>query len=246
MFIVHPKTIALDGTNSTVLYGYGGFGVSYTPFFSPAFLTWVETGGIFAVANIRGGGEHGDEWHKMGNLSNKQNVFDDFIAAGEYLIQKGYCTKKTLGIMGGSNGGLLVGAAAVQRPELFSAVYCPVPLLDMLRYHKFSIGKTWVPEYGNPDNPEHFEWLFAYSPYHNVKEKGEYPAIFFKTAVNDSRVDPAHALKMTALMQNVTENTNPIILWVESAAGHGVGKSIKKIIEEGTDMISFFHWRLNS
>ncbi len=244
MFVVHPQQLSLTGKNPTILYGYGGFNISNTPIFSPNFIHWVEQGGVFALANIRGGGEHGDDWHKAGNLDKKQNVFDDFIAAAESLIREGYCSTETLAIYGRSNGGLLVGAVTVQRPALFAAVYCSVPLLDMLHYHHFSIGKTWIPEYGDPDKPEDFQWLFAYSPYHHVKLDVEYPAILFKTAVNDSRVDPSHALKMTALMQSNTKTTNPILLRVESAAGHGVGRSITKIIEEGTEMLSFFYWRL--
>ncbi|MHA2203219.1 MAG: prolyl oligopeptidase family serine peptidase, partial [Candidatus Hodarchaeales archaeon] len=173
-----------------------------------------------------------------------QNVFDDFIAAADHLIQKKYCSPKTLAILGGSNGGLLVGAVTVQRPELFTAVYCAVPLLDMLRYHHFSIGKTWVPEYGDPEKLEDFKWLRAYSPYQNVQEDVSYPAVLFKTAVNDSRVDPTHALKMTALMQSLPDNTNPILLWTEAEAGHGTGKSVMKLIIEGTQMLSFFLWRM--
>jgi prolyl oligopeptidase len=244
MFILHPQELSLTGKNPTILTGYGGFNISYTPFFSPNSIHWVEQGGVFALANIRGGGEHGDDWHKAGHLEKKQNVFDDFIAAAEFLIQERYCSKETLAIYGGSNGGLLVGAVTVQRPKLYAAVYCAVPLLDMLRYHHFSIGKTWIPEYGDPDKPEDFQWLLAYSPYHHVKLDVEYPAILFKTAVNDSRVDPSHALKMTGLMQSNTKTTKPILLRVESAAGHGVGRSIIKLIEEGTEMLSFFHWRL--
>ncbi len=244
MFLIHPPQLQLNGENPTLLYGYGGFNVSMNPFFSPNFICWVEQGGVVAVANIRGGGEHGDAWHKAGILYKKQNVFDDFIAAAEHLIQKKYCSSKTLTIFGGSNGGLLVGAATVQRPDLFTAVYCAVPLLDMLRYHHFSIGKTWVPEYGDPEKLEDFKWLKAYSPYQNVQEDVSYPAVLFKTAINDSRVDPTHALKMAALMQSLSQTTNPILLWIESAAGHGVGRSVTKLIIEGTRMLSFFLWRI--
>ncbi|MFX1515329.1 MAG: prolyl oligopeptidase family protein [Promethearchaeota archaeon] len=244
MFILHPSQFTLTGDNLTLLYGYGGFNISMTPFFSPNLLYWVEQGGIAAIANIRGGGEHGAAWHKAGILSNKQNVFDDFIAAAEHLIQRKYCSSKTLAILGGSNGGLLVGAVTTQRPELFTAVYCVVPLLDMLRYHHFSIGKTWIPEYGNPEKAEEFQWLRAYSPYQNIQEDVVYPAILFRTALNDSRVDPTHAFKMTALMQNLPQTTNPILLWTESEAGHGAGSSVAKLINEGTQMLSFFLWRM--
>jgi prolyl oligopeptidase len=246
MFLIYPSQLELNGANPTILYGYGGFNVSMNPFFSPNFICWVERGGVVAVANIRGGGEYGDAWHKAGILYKKQNVFDDFIAAAEHLIQRKYCSPKTLTIFGGSNGGLLVGAATVQRPDLFIAVYCTVPLLDMLRYHHFSIGKTWVPEYGDPEKLEDFKWLKAYSPYHNVQEDGSYPAVLFKTAINDSRVDPTHALKMAALMQSLPQTTNPILLWTESAAGHGTGRSVTKLITEGTRMLTFFMWRIKA
>ncbi|MHA2304338.1 MAG: prolyl oligopeptidase family serine peptidase [Candidatus Hodarchaeales archaeon] len=243
MFILHGKNTKLDNSNPTLLYGYGGFGISLTPSFSLNFYSWIESGGIAVIANIRGGGENGDEWHHAGRLDKKQNVFDDFIAAGEYLINQGYCSSKTLGIFGGSNGGLLVGAVAVQRPDLFSAVYCSVPLLDMLRYHHFSLGKTWIPEYGDPDNEEHFKWIYAYSPYHNIKMDSDYPAILFHTAESDSRVEPIHAMKTAAKMQK-SDTSNPILLWYETASGHGVGTPITKQIEKSTDMLAFLLWRL--
>ncbi|MFX0086599.1 MAG: prolyl oligopeptidase family protein [Candidatus Hodarchaeota archaeon] len=243
MFLLHQKGIKLNKNNPTILYGYGGFGVSLTPSFSTAFLSWIENGGIVAIANIRGGGEHGDEWHKAGRLDKKQNVFDDFIAAANYLISKGYCSPKTLGIYGGSNGGLLVGAVTVQKPELFGAVYCSVPLLDMLRYHHFSLGKTWIPEYGNPEDPEQFKWIYAYSPYQQIKEDSQYPAILFYTAEDDSRVEPIHAMKFAAKMQKI-KGKKPKLIWFEPASGHGVGTPLSKTIDNTTDMLAFFLWQL--
>lgn len=245
MYIYHRKDLKKNGQNPTILYGYGGFGISLLPSFSPHFYFWVEQGGIVAIANLRGGNEFGEAWHDAGRLDKKQNVFDDFIAAAEYLIAEKYCSPQTLGIAGGSNGGLLVGAAMTQRPDLFAAVYCGVPLLDMIRYHKFSMAKAWIPEYGDPDNPEHFQWLYAYSPYHHVKKDESYPAVLFHAAEADSRVDPSHAIKMAARMQYVSAaKENPILLYMESAAGHGVGKPVSKRVQQFVDMIAFFAWRL--
>ncbi len=246
MFILHKKDLKLNGKNPCILTGYGGFGISRTPDYFPHALFWAEHGGVFALANLRGGGEFGERWYRAGRLDKKQNVFDDFIAAAEYLIHHGYCSPKTLGILGGSNGGLLVGAALTQRPDLFNAVYCAVPLLDMLRYHKFLMAAAWIPEYGNPNNPKHFEWLYRYSPYHNTKEGIKYPAVFFYTAIADSRVHPAHALKMTALLQHLNRDLqNPILLRVETQAGHGIADSLaikkKRIVEA----LLFLSWRLN-
>ena len=246
MFIIHPKELILNANNPTILYGYGGFNISMIPTYGPHIISWVEKGGIYAIANIRGGSEHGEAWHKAGQLKNKQNVFDDFIYAAKYLIDTEYCTPNTLGIWGGSNGGLLVGAVAVQEPSLFGAVYCAVPLLDMIKYHRFSIGKTWTPEYGNPDIEEEFQWLYAYSPYHNVNLELDSPAILFKTAVNDSRVEPCHALKMTALMQNLSNIKKPILLLVDMGAGHGLGRPLDKQIMDSTRFLSFFQWRLRN
>ncbi len=243
MFIIHKKDLNFNGNNPTILYGYGGFGVSLTPSFSVTFLSWIELGGVVAIANLRGGGEFGDDWHKAGRLGNKQNVFDDFIAAAEFLIQERYCSSKCLGIYGGSNGGLLVGAAAIQRPDLFSAVYCSVPLLDMLRYQNSLLGATWIPEYGDPTDPKQFSWLYEYSPYHNAKQ-GPYPTIMFHTAESDSRVDPMHAMKMAALLQSISTSKNPILLWVETAAGHGIGMPTDKLIQRATDVLTFFSWGL--
>ena len=248
MFVFHKKGLALNGKNPTVLTGYGGFNISLTPSFAGDRFVWLERGGVFAVANLRGGSEFGEEWHRAGMLEKKQNVFDDFIAAAEYLIAQKYTDKDHLAIRGGSNGGLLVGAAFTQRPELFRAVVCAVPLLDMLRYQDFQIAKLWIPEYGSADDAKQFEWIYAYSPYHHVKAGAEYPAILFMTAESDTRVDPMHAKKMAALMQaeaaNGQNRERPILLRIETKAGHGVGKPITKQIEELTDVYSFLFWQL--
>lgn len=248
MFILKRKDCVIgDKPYPTVLTGYGGFNISRTPTYSPSVIPWIEAGGIYASANLRGGSEYGEEWHRAGMLDKKQNVFDDFVAAAEYLIGKGYTDQEHLGIWGRSNGGLLVGAALTQRPDLFKAVACGVPLLDMVRYHKFLIASLWCYEYGNPDNPEDFQWIYAYSPYHHVQEGVSYPAVYFYTAESDTRVDPMHAKKMTALMQDVASRTpakGPILLNVESEAGHGVGKPVYKIVEEQANMWAFLAWQL--
>jgi prolyl oligopeptidase len=206
----------------------------------------LEHGGVFADAQLRGGNEFGEEWHRAGMLERKQNVFDDFISAAEYLISQKYTDKEHLAIAGGSNGGLLVGAALTQRPDLFRAVVCQVPLLDMLRYQRFLIAKFWIPEYGSPDDPKQFEWLHAYSPYHHVKPGTLYPATLFMTADSDSRVDPMHAKKMTALLQAQAANgpDHPILLRVDTKAGHGIGKPINKQIEDYVELWSFLFWQL--
>ena len=248
MFIVHKKGLGKDGHNPTMLTGYGGFNVSLTPAFSRSAYLWLEHGGIYAVANLRGGAEFGEDWHRAGMLEKKQNVFDDFIAAAEYLSAEKYTDRDHLAIQGGSNGGLLMGVMITQRPELFRAVICAVPLLDMLRYQNFQIAKLWIPEYGSSEDPKQFEWLYAYSPYHHVKAGTEYPAILFMTADTDTRVDPMHAKKMAALMQSQAKNgrshERPILLRIESKAGHGAGKPVTKQIEEGTDVYSFLFWQL--
>lgn len=248
MFVFHKKGLQLSGKNPTLLTGYGGFNISLTPTFSGGRYLWLEHGGVYAVANLRGGSEFGEDWHRAGMLDKKQNVFDDFIAASEFLISSKYTDKDHLAIQGGSNGGLLVGVAFTQRPDLYRAVVCQVPLLDMLRYQNFQIAKLWIPEYGSADDPKQFEWLYAYSPYHHVKAGTEYPAILFLTAESDSRVDPMHAKKMTALMQAEAANGHsaerPILLRIESKAGHGAGKPITKQIEESTDVYSFLFWQL--
>jgi prolyl oligopeptidase len=248
MFVFHKKGIRLNGKNPTLLTGYGGFNVSLTPTFSGARYLWLEHGGVFAVANLRGGSEFGEQWHRAGMLDKKQNVFDDFISAGEFLISDKITDKDHLAIQGGSNGGLLMGAALTQRPDLFRAVVCQVPLLDMLRYQNFLIAKFWVPEYGSSEDAQQFDWLYAYSPYHHVKAGTEYPAIMFMTADSDSRVDPMHAKKMAALMQaeaaNGKSRERPILLRIDTKAGHGQGKPIAKQIEDQTDIYSFLFWQL--
>ncbi|WP_417899888.1 prolyl oligopeptidase family serine peptidase [Bacillus haimaensis] len=239
LFLVHKKGMELDGQNPVILYGYGGFNVSFTPSFNPAILRWLEKGGVYAVANLRGGMEYGEEWHKAGMLENKQNVFDDFIAAGEWLIENKYTSTAKLSIMGGSNGGLLVAACMVQRPDLFGAVICRVPVIDMLRYHKFTIGKYWIPEYGNAENPEHFPFMYAYSPLHNVKEGVKYPPILIATADSDNRVVPAHAKKFTATLNEKADPSTTVILRLEKKAGHGLGKPTSKQIDEWVDFYAF-------
>ena len=248
MFVVHKKGLEKNGRNPTLLTGYGGFNVSLTPAFSRNAYLWMEHGGIYAVANLRGGAEFGEDWHRAGMLEKKQNVFDDMIAAAEHLISEKYTDPKHLAIQGGSNGGLLMGAMITQRPDLFRAVVCQVPLLDMIHYQDFQIAKLWIPEYGTAESPEQFKWLYAYSPYHHVKVGAEYPAILFMTADTDTRVDPMHAKKMAALMQaeakNGASHTHPILLRIETKAGHGAGKPVTKQIEEFTDVYSFLFWQL--
>jgi prolyl oligopeptidase len=243
MFLVHRTGLAADGRNRTLLTGYGGFNISRTPLFQRGLYLWLEEGGVYAEANLRGGSEFGEEWHRAGMLARKQNVFDDFIAAAEYLVAERITTPGRLAIYGGSNGGLLVGAALTQRPDLFRAVVCAVPLLDMLRYHHFQIAKLWIPEYGSPDDPQAFEWLRAYSPYHRVRNGTAYPAVLLVTAERDTRVDPMHARKMAARLQEATTSGRPILLRIEPMAGHGVGKPLVKQIEESTDVWSFLLWQ---
>jgi prolyl oligopeptidase len=248
MFVVHKKGLQKNGKNPTLLTAYGGFNLSLMPAFKPSAYLWLEHGGIYAVANLRGGAEFGEDWHRAGMLDKKQNVFDDMIAAAEHLITEKYTDKSHLAIQGGSNGGLLMGAMITQRPDLFRAVVCQVPLLDMLHYQNFQIAKLWIPEYGSSENPDQFKWLYAYSPYHHVKPGTEYPAVLFMTADTDTRVDPMHARKMAAEMQAEAKNgvsrTRPILLRIESKAGHGAGKPVTKQIEEFTDIYSFLFWQL--
>jgi prolyl oligopeptidase len=245
MFLTHKKGLALNCQNPVILYAYGGFNISLTPSFNPAILRWLEKGGVYAVANLRGGSEYGDDWHKAGMLENKQNVFDDFIAAGEWLIENNYTSKTKLSIMGGSNGGLLVAACMVQRPDLYGAVICRVPVIDMLRYHRFTIGRYWIPEYGKAENPEHFPFLYAYSPLHNVKEGETYPPILIATADSDDRVVPAHAKKFTATLKEKADSNSTVILRLESKAGHGLGKPTSKLIEEWADFYTFLDKELD-
>lgn len=238
--LIHKKGLKKDGKTPTVLYGYGGFNINLTPTFNPTrYLTICEYGGIMAIANLRGGGEFGEQWHEAGMLGKKQNVFDDFIAAAEYLIKENYTDHDHLGIMGRSNGGLLVGAAITQRPDLFRAAICGVPLLDMVRYHKFLIARLWIPEYGSAEEPDEFKWLHAYSPYHRVKEGTAYPAVLLTTAESDTRVDPLHARKMAARLQAATSSDRQILLRLEEKAGHGQGKPRAKLLDEETDVWSF-------
>jgi prolyl oligopeptidase len=246
MFIVHRKGLILNGENPAYLYGYGGFNVNLTPSFSASRLILLENGGVFAMANLRGGGEYGEEWHKAGMLDKKQNVFDDFIAAAEYLIGQKYTSSEKLAIAGGSNGGLLVGAAMTQRPDLFAVALPAVGVLDMLRYHKFTIGSAWAPEYGSSDDPEHFKNLLSYSPLHNLKEGTAYPATLITTGDHDDRVVPAHSFKFAARLQKSHAGENPVLIRIETDAGHGAGKPISKIIEEHADIWSFMFYNTNS
>ncbi len=239
MFLVHATGLVQDGNNPTYLTGYGGFNISMTPAFSRSLLLWLEHGGVVAIPNIRGGGEYGESWHQAGILRSKQNSFDDFIGAAEWLIREGYTRPDRLAAAGGSNGGLLVGAALTQRPELFRAVLVQVPLLDMLRYHQFLIARLWIPEYGSADDPEQFRWLRAYSPYHQVRSGVAYPAVLLATAESDTRVDPMHARKMAARLQAATSAERPVLLRLEARAGHGAGKPLSKVLQELTDSWTF-------
>lgn len=244
MFIVHKKGLKLDGNNPTMLYAYGGFNISLTPTFSMANIPFLEAGGVYCVANIRGGGEYGEDWHKAGMLSNKQTVFDDFIAAAEYLIQQKYTSASRLAIRGGSNGGLLVGACMTQRPDLFAVAIPQVGVLDMLRYHKFTVGWGWVVEYGSSDNEEDFNYLIRYSPLHNVKEGVCYPATMITTADHDDRVVPAHSFKFAAELQDKQSCDRPALIRIDKNAGHGAGKPTAKIIEEVADIMAFSLWNM--
>jgi len=239
MFLLSRKDVKKDGENPVLLTGYGGFNISMTPYFSATYVSWLEAGGIVAIPNLRGGGEYGKEWHEAGKLEKKQNVFDDFISAAEFLIKEKYTNPEKLAISGGSNGGLLVGAVTMQRPELFKVVDCGVPLLDMLRYHRLSIANTWAVEYGSSENPEQFEYIYKYSPYHNIRENIKYPAMLITTSENDARVDPMHALKMVAKLQEVNPKGEPIFLLVRKDSGHGGGTTISKIIEQVSEKIAF-------
>jgi prolyl oligopeptidase len=238
MFIVHKKGLKLDGNNPTLLYGYGGFNVNMTPGFSVARLIWLENGGVWAMPNLRGGGEYGEEWHSAGTKLKKQNVFDDFIAAAEYLIKEKYTQPSKLAISGGSNGGLLVGAVLNQRPDLFGAALPAVGVMDMLRFHRFTIGRAWTSDYGSAENPEEFKALYAYSPLHNIK-KIKYPAVLVTTADHDDRVVPAHSFKYAATLQEMQAGDAPVLIRIETKAGHGAGKPTAKIIEEQADIYGF-------
>jgi len=239
MFLAYKKGLKKDGSNPTLLYGYGGFSISLTPSFSVARLGWMEMGGIFAMPNLRGGGEYGEEWHQGGTKLNKQNVFDDFIAAGEWLIENGYTKTEKLAIQGGSNGGLLVGACMTQRPDLFGACLPAVGVMDMLRFHKFTSGRFWVDDYGSADDPKQFAAIYKYSPYHNVKPGTKYPATMVTTADTDDRVVPGHSFKFAAALQAAQTGDAPNLIRIETRAGHGAGKPTSKIIEEVADQWAF-------
>ncbi|HKW42158.1 MAG TPA: prolyl oligopeptidase family serine peptidase [Gemmatimonadales bacterium] len=239
MFITHKKGLTSDGSHPTFLYGYGGFNISLTPSFSVAMLVWLELGGVYAVPNLRGGGEYGEAWHEAGMHEKKQNVFDDFIAAAEYLIAQGYTSSSKLAIAGGSNGGLLVGAVMTQRPELFGAVLPAVAVMDMLRFHKFTIGWAWVTDYGSADSAEQFPYLYKYSPLHNLRPGTRYPATFVTTADHDDRVVPGHSFKFTAALQAAQAGPQPVLIQIETKAGHGAGKPTTKVIEEQADRFAF-------
>lgn len=246
MFIVHRKDIELDGRNPTLLYGYGGFNISLTPSYSTRWMSWLEMGGVFAMANLRGGGEYGESWHEAGIKMQKQNVFDDFIGAGEYLIEQNYTSSEKLAIMGGSNGGLLVGATMTQRPDLAGVAIPQVGVLDMLRYHLFTIGAAWASDYGRSDDSEEmFNYLYNYSPYHNLEEGTDYPATLITTADHDDRVVPAHSFKYTARLQEYHNGDDPVLIRIETRAGHGAGTPTSKTIEQLTDIFSFTLYNMN-
>lgn len=241
LFLIHKKGLKPDGSHPALLYGYGGFNISMTPSFSPGNIALLEQGVVYAVACLRGGGEYGEEWHRAGMLENKQNVFDDFLAAGQWLVDNGYTSREKLAIMGGSNGGLLVAACMVQRPDLLGAVVCRVPVIDMLRYHRFTVGRYWIPEYGNAEaSPEQFRFLYAYSPLHNIRDGVDYPPVLIMTADTDDRVVSGHALKFAATLLERAPRT-PVLVRVETRAGHGFGKPTGKLIDEAADIQTFLH-----
>jgi prolyl oligopeptidase len=239
MFLVQPQGLALDGERPVLLYGYGGFDINLTPSFDPMRFAWLERGGVLAVANLRGGGEYGRAWHEAGMRDRKQNVFDDFVAAAEWLVENKYTRPGRLAIQGGSNGGLLTGAALTQRPDLFGAVLCHVPVADMLRYHRFTVGRFWIPEYGSSEDPAQFKVLLKYSPLHNVKDGTVYPPTLVTTAETDDRVAPGMAKKFAARLQAAAAGEGPILIRVETRAGHGAGKPIGKVIDEQADVYAF-------
>jgi len=246
MFLVHKKDLVLDGNNPTFLYGYGGFNVNLTPSFSASRFILLENGGVYAMPNLRGGGEYGEAWHQDGMLHKKQNVFDDFIAAAEYLIEKKYTKSEKLAIAGGSNGGLLVGACMTQKPDLFAVAFPAVGVLDMLRYHKFTIGYAWAVEYGSSEEAVHFDNLLSYSPLHNLKEGVKYPSTMITTGDHDDRVVPAHSFKFAAALQSCHAGENPVLIRIATDAGHGAGKPTSKIIEEQADQWAFFFYHTKS
>ncbi|MGH2500432.1 MAG: prolyl oligopeptidase family serine peptidase, partial [Candidatus Limnocylindria bacterium] len=248
IFLVHRRDLRPTGDVPTVLTGYGGFNVSRTPSYVAGAALWAESGGLYALANLRGGGEFGERWHRDGMLERKQNVFDDFHAAATHLVESGWTRPARLGALGGSNGGLLMGAALTQRPELFGAIVCAVPLLDMLRYQNMLIARFWIAEYGSAEDPAQYRWLRAYSPYHNVREGVRYPPVLLTTAEGDSRVDPMHARKMAALLQSLPapDGAAPplVLLRVDRDAGHGIGKPVRLQVDDAADLWSFLADRL--
>ena len=244
MFVTHRDDVVLDGENPTLLTGYGGFNLSMTPAFSSLAAVWLEHGGVFAEANMRGGGEFGEAWHRDGMLERKQNVFDDFIGAAEHLIAEGYTSPEHLAIRGGSNGGLLVGTVSNQRPDLFGAVVCTYPLLDMVRYHQFLVASFWVPEYGSSEDPDQFAYIYDYSPYHNIDATAEYPATLYITGDGDTRVAPLHGRKMAALMQATHGRSTPVLLRYHTDAGHSGGQPVSQQIEQMVDTVSFLLWQV--
>ena len=239
MFITHRRGLMLDGFHPTLLYGYGGFNIPMTPGFSPATVAWLELGGVYAVPGLRGGGEYGEAWHKAGTKLQKQNVFDDFIAAADWLVAQDYTRPDRLAIQGGSNGGLLVGAAMSQRPELFGAAIPIVGVMDMLKFHTWTAGRFWVDDYGSSADPEQFKALLAYSPYHNLKPGVRYPSTLVITADTDDRVVPGHSFKFAAALQEAHAGDNPVLIRIETRAGHGAGKPTSKLIEEVADRLAF-------
>jgi prolyl oligopeptidase len=245
MFITYKKGMALDGSNPTLLYGYGGFNISLTPGFSVSRLAWMEMGGVYVVANLRGGGEYGQAWHEAGKKLNKQNVFDDFIAAAENLIDKQITSSEKLAIMGGSNGGLLVGSCMNQRPDLFAAAIPAVGVMDMLRFDQFTAGRFWTDDYGSAqDNKEMFEYLKGYSPYHNLEPDTVYPETLVTTADTDDRVVPGHSFKFAARLQEFHTGADPVLIRIETRAGHGSGKPTSMMIEEQADIYAFIQKNL--
>ena len=246
MFVSHRKDIELNGKNPTLLYGYGGFNISITPAFNPTDIFFMEQGGVYVEVNLRGGGEYGERWHRAGMLENKQNVFDDFISAAEYLIDKGYTSPEKLAISGGSNGGLLVGACMTQRPDLFAVALPAVGVMDMLRYHLFTIGWGWSVEYGNSDNEQQFGYIYKYSPLHNIRKGECYPATLITTSDHDDRVVPAHSFKFAAQLQYAQGCETPVLIRIETNAGHGAGKPTSKRIDEAADKLAFLFYNTNS
>ncbi len=247
LFLIHRADVTPGPDTPVILRGYGGFAIAEAPVWNPQIAAWCERGGLYAIAGLRGGFEHGEAWHAAGKRANKQNVFDDFHAAADHLVEQGLAARDRLAIAGGSNGGLLVGAALTQRPDLCRAVWCAVPLLDMIRFPEFLIARLWTDEYGDPEIAEEFGWLWGYSPYHRVVEGGRYPALLLTTAEGDSRVDPLHARKMAALLQHsaADQDERPVLLHQESRAGHGVGKPVGKRADEYADVLAFLDWQLD-